>query len=113
MRRKRCPKCCGQNVKKYGKRNSRQRYKCNKCNHIFSVKSGRKKGQSFKLWEDYADRNQTLLLLAERNKTSISTIRRRLEKTNIRTKKNYPYSSINNSGIRYCLLGKKLWTNGI
>lgn len=34
-----CPKCKSANIKKNGKRNGKQRYKCKDCNHVFSLNS--------------------------------------------------------------------------
>ncbi len=89
MIKKKCPKCLKQKTKKFGKRNNRQRYKCNLCNHIFSLRLGRKSNQTERLWQEYAERNQTCTHLAQRYKKSISTIRRKLEEKEIILKKKF------------------------
>ena len=35
MKRIKCPHCGKEEISKYGKRNGKQRYKCNSCNRIF------------------------------------------------------------------------------
>ncbi len=68
-------------------RNKKQRYRCNECNYIFSIKLGRKSDISKKLWTKYADKNQTYKDLATEFNTSINSIKRKLEKYKVETKK--------------------------
>ena len=74
-----CPKCRSIEVRKFGKRNNHQRYRCNSCNHVFTETSTNAlkatKLSTFK-WYEYADLFNyrfTLRNIAKRLKVSINT----------------------------------------
>ncbi|MDP0373621.1 transposase, partial [Glaesserella parasuis] len=58
-------------------RNNIQRYKCNACNKIFTLK---KKLNPISIWNDYSIGKQTYKQLAEKYHCSIRTIQRYIEK---------------------------------
>lgn len=74
---KKCKKCGLYSIKKNGKRNWKQRYKCSRCWYVFENKSRKKLHK--KLREDYVQWKQTYSQLAKKHKVSIKTIQRRLD----------------------------------
>lgn len=76
---KKCLFCGSKNVVKNGKRNSKQRYKCNDCTRRFD---GGERLNSALLWRLYSDGKQTKAELAQQFNCSHSTITRYLKKHN-------------------------------
>ncbi|WP_439895569.1 transposase-like zinc-binding domain-containing protein, partial [Basfia succiniciproducens] len=72
-----CPNCQKSSIQKYGTQNHIQRYKCNVCNKIFTLKN---KLDSIKIWHDYTLGKQTYKQLAESYHCSVRTIQRYLLK---------------------------------
>ena len=75
---KKCFFCGSKRTKKNGKRNGKQRYKCNDCTRRFD---GGKRLNSAELWRLYSEQKQTKTELAERFQCSHSTIARYLKNT--------------------------------
>lgn len=72
-------------MRKYGKQNGKQRYKCNICGRLFT---GGKKIDIAKLWDDYVIGKQTYKQLSKKHSCSEKTIQRKLDehKLSIRLK---------------------------
>ena len=71
-------KVCGSNfIKKDGKMRRKQRYKCNKCGHVFQNKSREKKQKLDlieELWNKYCFKRQTYQDLADEYKISLRKV---------------------------------------
>lgn len=67
-------------MRKYGKQNGKQRYKCNICGRLFT--SGKRIDIS-KLWEEYVSGKQTYKQLSEKYSCSQKTIQRKLDEHKI------------------------------
>lgn len=77
---KRCPSCKSPIVKKNGKRNGIQLYKCNSCGYQFR---GKKYVSKDEVWDRYLNKKQTVLEIAKDIGVSESTVKRRLHEVEI------------------------------
>ncbi len=78
--------------KKNGKREKKQRYKCNNCGYIFENKRRKKTTLNTQLWHKYVHENQTIKSLSKQHKLSNKNVRKildnyKLKKANIRIEK--------------------------
>ena len=78
---KKCFFCGSKQVKKNGRRDARQRYKCHDCGKQFD---GGKRLQNNGLWTAYSAGKQTATQLAKQHGCSNKTIYRRLRKAQVR-----------------------------
>lgn len=72
-----CPKCQSSKVKKNGKKNGSQMYKCRDCGHQFS---NTKRTSSDTLFDEYVESKQTIKEIARRYKISPATVWRSIHK---------------------------------
>lgn len=69
---------------KNGKRNRRQRYKCNNCGHVFQNYRHRDNTRAIRLWHQYVHENQTLKSLSHNHGISGRSIRKHLDSYNLK-----------------------------
>jgi len=84
MKIKTCNKCKWIQIKKDGKMNWKQRYKCKICGYVFQNKSRVRKDK--KLWDDYSFWKQTYQQLSCKYWKSVPTIQRKLDKFLVKKK---------------------------
>lgn len=74
-----CTKCHSSHIRKDGKEDGRQRYRCFSCKYVFRSKRREKNKEKETLFRSYSVRKQTLSELSEDTGYSIRTIHRKLD----------------------------------
>ena len=74
-----CTKCKNSNLRKDGKEDGRQRYRCLDCKYVFRSKRREKNTEKQTLFHSYSFRKQTLSEIAWDTHYSVRTIQRKLD----------------------------------
>ena len=106
---KKCPRCGLCSSRKNGKRNNKQRYRCNKCNAVWWWKAGVKVDYNA-LYDEYCLETKTYATLWKKYGVSIRTIQKWLDLA-VYKKKYREVPMIYNNG--YNIFEKLRLSNGI